>query len=98
MWPAVDHIHILGDLRLPGVNGGRAIQTCRATEILRVREGGLQSSTRSLDLLESVGSQGGQESHPVKQRVLWGVYSPIILQGYKPPWVSASSVWFALSM
>lgn len=28
MWPAVDHIHILGDLRLPGVNEGRAIQTC----------------------------------------------------------------------
>lgn len=44
------------DLSLPGV-----------TEILGIHEGGLQTATWSLDLLESVGSKGGQESHPVKQ-------------------------------
>lgn len=69
-WPVVDHTHIPSDLSLPSVNGGRAIH--RPCYMLNNRDaeslwGGLHSSMRSFHFLENLGSQGGWESHPVKQ-------------------------------
>lgn len=66
MWPAVDHIHILSDLSLPGVNGGRAIQTRGPCYLLNNRD--TESSRGRVAKQHMVlGSRGGQESHPVKQ-------------------------------
>lgn len=103
MWPAVDHIHILSDPSLPGVNGGRAIQTrgpCylpnnRDTESSRGRV------AKQHVVLGPLGERGQPRRtgvSPSKARVLRAVYSAIFLRGYKPPWASASSVWFALSL
>lgn len=103
MWPAVDHIHILSDLSLSGVNGGRAIQTRGPCYLLNNRD--TESSrgrfAKQHVVLGPLGERGQPRRtgvSPGKARVLQGVYSAIFLWGYKPPWASVSSVWFALSL
>lgn len=101
MWAAVDHIHILSDPSLPGINGGRAIQTCGSCYLLNNRD--TESSwgrvTKQHVVLGPLGECGQPRRtgvSPNKARVLRGVYSATFLWGYKPPWASASSVWFVL--
>lgn len=103
MWPAVDHMHILSDLSLPGVNGGRAVQTRGPCYLPNDRD--TESSRGRVAKQHAVLGPLGERGQPrrtgvslSKARVLRGVYSAIFSRGYKPPWASASSVWFALSL
>lgn len=83
-WPGVDHIHIVSDLSLPSVHGGRAIQTHGPCYLLNNRDteslqGRVAKQHVVLGSLGECGQPRRTGVSPSKARVLWGVYSTIFL-------------------
>lgn len=98
MWPVVDHTHIPRDLSLPSVNGGRAIHgPCHLLNNSDAESlwGGLHNSTWSFHFLESLGTRGGWESHPVKQESCGECTLPSSCNGTSHP--GHQCLWFAFS-
>lgn len=99
MWPVVDHTHIPRDLSLPSVNGGRAMAIHGPCHLLNNRDaeslwGGLHNSTWSFHFLESLGTRGGWESHPVKQESCGECTLPSSCNGTSHP--GHQCLWFGL--
>jgi len=99
MWPVVDHTHIPRDLSLPSVNGGRAMAIHGPCHLLNNSDaeslwGGLHNSTWSFHFLESLGTRGGWESHPVKQESCGECTLPSSCNGTSHP--GHQCLWFGL--